>query len=246
MRSGLPVALDGVYRWVAFLPSRVHPRRAAANRYFGVFADGSVKVRGVEARRHDTAPYIAKTQMAVLEKLAQAGDPAVGLPGALEELRGCLNRLRSGRVAPADLLLKQKLSRELEEYRAHSPVARAVAQLKAAGKTLKPGQYVRYLFTIGSPGVWAWDLPGKPPLESLDLARYQMLTLRAAGTVLAPVCGILESEFPEYFRLQTSPHEFDRLAAQKLPGSGPLPLAARPGTTGIGRQGWVSRANLSH
>jgi DNA polymerase-2 len=226
VRSGLPVALDGLYRWVAFLPSRVHPRRAAANRYFGVFQDGTVKVRGVEARRHDTAPFIAKTQLALLETLARAGDPSAGLPGALAELRRSLDRLHSGRVPLADLLLKQKLSRELEEYRAHSPVARAVAQLKAAGKTLKPGQYVRYLFTIGSPGVWPWDLPGKPPQRSVDLARYQMLTLRAAATILAPVCGILESEFPDYFRLHTSPLEFDRFAAQSLPGSGRLPRAA--------------------
>ncbi len=227
VRSGLPVALDGLYRWVAFLPSRVHPRRAAANRYFGVFQDGSVKVRGVEARRHDTAPFIAKTQLALLETLAQAGDPSMGLPAALEELRQELDRLRGGRVPLSELLLKQKLTRELEEYRAHSPVARAVAQLKAAGKTLKPGQYVRYLFTIGSPGVWPWDLPGQPPRASLDLARYQLLTLRAAATVLAPVCGILESEFPDYFRLHTSPLELDRFTAQALPAPRPLPTAAR-------------------
>jgi len=227
VRSGLPVALDGIYRWVAFLPSRVHPRRAAANRYFGVFADGSVKVRGVEARRHDTAPFIAQTQMALLETLARAGDPTAGLPEALQELRRRLGKLNAGRVPMADLLLKQKLGRELEEYKAHSPVARAVAQLKAAGKTLKPGQYVRYLFTIGSPGVWPWDLPGRPPQASLDLARYQTLTLRAAGTVLAPVCGILESEFAEYFRLHASTLEFDRFAAQVLPGTARLPGVVR-------------------
>lgn len=219
LRSGLPVGLDGVYRWVAFLPSRMNARRAAANRYFGVFQDGSVKVRGIEARRRDTAPFIAETQLAVLEALAQHVDPLDGLPAALRVLSSRLNRLRRGRVPLQDLLLAQKMGREFAEYRARSPVARAVVQLQAAGKTMKPGLRVRYLLTRGSPGVWAWDLPSRPALASLDLARYEELTLRAAGTVLAPVCGILESQFPAYYRQHAGREEFDRYVAQPLPAS---------------------------
>ena len=60
--TSLPVALDGVYRWVAFLPSRVDARLPVPNRYFGVFQDGSTKVRGIELRRRDSAPFIAQVQ----------------------------------------------------------------------------------------------------------------------------------------------------------------------------------------
>jgi len=38
--------MDGVYRWVVFLPSRVNERVPVANRYFGVFQSGEIKVRG--------------------------------------------------------------------------------------------------------------------------------------------------------------------------------------------------------
>ncbi|MCL0138036.1 hypothetical protein M2T37_27535, partial [Klebsiella pneumoniae] len=69
-RTDLPIALEGIYRWVAFLPSRMDERVPVANRYFGVFDDGSFKVRGIEARRHDTPPFIAATQMRLLEQLA--------------------------------------------------------------------------------------------------------------------------------------------------------------------------------
>ena len=55
-RTGLPVALDGIYRWVAFLPSRMDSRLPVANRYFGVFQDGSTKVRGIEVRRRTPPP----------------------------------------------------------------------------------------------------------------------------------------------------------------------------------------------
>jgi hypothetical protein len=56
-------------------------------------------------------------------------------------------------------------------------------------------------------------------LASLDLPRYEELVLRAVGTVLAPVCGIFESQFAEYFRVHASLHEFDRYTAPALPGT---------------------------
>ncbi len=58
-QTTLGVSLDGVYRWVAFLPSRMDPRVPVANRYYGVFQDGSLKIRGIEARRRDTPPWVA-------------------------------------------------------------------------------------------------------------------------------------------------------------------------------------------
>jgi DNA polymerase elongation subunit (family B) len=79
------------------------------------------------------------------------------------------------------------LSRELGEYRSPSPSARAAAQLAAAGKTVRPGQRVRFLVTRGEPGVHAWDLPLLPDRRTIDYARYQELLLRAAVTVLQPL-----------------------------------------------------------
>jgi DNA polymerase elongation subunit (family B) len=89
------------------------------------------------------------------------------------------------------LLVTQKLSRELEQYKVPSPAARAVAQLQAVGKEVKVGQYVRFLYTIGEPGVYAWDLPQRPEPNGVDLDRYVELLLRAAHTVLQPL-GVKE------------------------------------------------------
>ncbi len=189
MRTSLPVALDGVYRWVVFLPSRQDERVPVANRYFGVFQDGSLKIRGIEARREDTPPFIAQIQLEMLERLAKAPDASrLGeyLPGIFGLLRRRLAELRRGQVPLEKLLVSQKLSRTLDEYRSPSPAARAVAQLQAAGKSIRPGQRVRFLYTLGEPGVHAWDAPEPPKPASLDLARYRDLLLRAANTVLEP------------------------------------------------------------
>jgi DNA polymerase-2 len=188
-RTSLSIALDGIYRWVAFLPSRLDGRVPVPNRYFGVFQDGSLKMRGIEARRQDTPPWIAQVQVDLLDCLAQAGstDELPGcLPGLKRTLRKANADLRGGRVPLAGLLASQKLSREMDEYRVPSPAARAAAQLEAVGKHLRPGQRVRFLYTLGEPGVRAWDLPEPPDPATVDRRYYQRLLQRAVETVLQP------------------------------------------------------------
>jgi DNA polymerase-2 len=193
-RTRLPVALDGIYRWVAFLPSRVDPRMPVANRYFGVFQDGSLKTRGIEARRRDTPPFIAEVQMTVLERMAQVSEVEQlpqAVPGIVRFLRQRLADLRARRVPLVALLVAQKVSRELDAYRVPSPAARAAAQLIQVGKSVRPGQRVRFLYTRGDPGVRAWDLPEAPDPSTLDLERYREMFVRAASGVLGPL-GVSE------------------------------------------------------
>jgi DNA polymerase II len=188
-RTGLPIALEGIYRWVAFLPSRVDGWVPVANRYFGAFQDGSVKLRGIEARRRDTPPFIAQTQLEMLALLARAHpdrSQTPPLPELTALLRNKLAQLRAGLYPPEDLLVAQKLSRALDEFRTPSQVARAVAQLQAAGKTTSPGERVRFVYTLGEPGVHAWNLPDPLDPRSVDCERYAELLVRAAASILVP------------------------------------------------------------
>ena len=188
-RTGLPIALDGIYRWIAFLPSRIDDRVPVANRFFGVFQNGTLKIRGIEARRRDTPPFIAGIQQAMLERLARIQTPGHltrALPDLTNMLRHRLQDLRAGRIPLQELLVSQKISRTIDEYRTLPPAARAAIQLQAIGKKTKPGQRVRFLYTIGSPGVHAWDLPERPDPASLDIDRYIILLIRAASTVFQP------------------------------------------------------------
>jgi DNA polymerase-2 len=188
-RTGLHIALEGIYRWIAFLSSRLDERVPVPNRYFGVFQDGTIKYRGIEARRRDTPPWIRDIQIALLQELARLPDIAQ-IPDQLPTLRLGLRRhisdLRRQRIPLERLLITQVLSRELEAYIVPSPVARAAAQLQKVGKITPPGRRVRFLFTRGEPGVYAWDLPGRPLPETLDVARYRTLLLRAFHTILQP------------------------------------------------------------
>jgi DNA polymerase-2 len=223
INTHLPVALEGVYRWVVFLPSRQNEHVPVANRYFGVFQDGSLKMRGIETRRRDTPPYIANIQLEILKRLAQV--PEVSslpdcLPGILNLLRQRIAALRSGQVPLEQLLISQNLSRKIVEYHSPSAVARAVAQLEAIGKPIRPGQRVRFLYTQGDPGVHAWDLPELPSPASVDVKRYDELLVRAAAAVLEPL-GVNEENLKAWLN---SSVDLTRIPVDRLLCGSQLPL----------------------
>jgi DNA polymerase II len=187
-KTGIPIALEGVYRWVAFLSARRDKRIPVPNRYVGVFADGEIKVRGIELRRHDTPPWVAKTQLAVLECLAQAKtlqQVREYLPRAQRIVADARRDLRMGRVPLEELVITQRLSREVEDYKSPPPAARAARQWLEAGKPVSPGQVMRFVYTRGQPGVWA---PGCGELDGrmVDVDRYLTILERAIDTVIAP------------------------------------------------------------
>lgn len=57
--TGFDISYESKYKWLVFLPSRASASVPVPNRYFGLFDDGSIKVRGIEVRRHDTPEFFA-------------------------------------------------------------------------------------------------------------------------------------------------------------------------------------------
>jgi len=200
-QTGLGVSLDGIYRWVAFLPSRMDERVPVANRYFGVFQDGSMKVRGIEARRRDTPSWVAETQTRMLERLSRAGsvrDLPVYVQEAFDLFRAALTDLQCGRVPLEKLVVTSRVSRELEDYRSPTPGARAALQLyEQTGKRARPGQKIRFIFIRGKSGVRPWELPGIIDPVELDRVKYTELLARAAASILHPF-GIEDAQLKHW------------------------------------------------
>ncbi|MCD6313001.1 MAG: hypothetical protein J7L79_04245, partial [Thaumarchaeota archaeon] len=107
---GLPISYEGRYKWIAFLPSKLNPEKPVNNRYFGVFEDGGIKYRGIEARRRDTPEIVKKMQLELLEKLAEASSPEELRQKALECLeiyRRYVKKLILGDLSIDDLAITQ-------------------------------------------------------------------------------------------------------------------------------------------
>jgi DNA polymerase-2 len=184
-RTQLTLALEGVYRWLAFLPSRTDARIAVPNRYFGVFQDGRVKVRGLALRRRDTCNWVRTGQQGLLQRLAEAPDypSAATLQTALAYLHAHAERLRTGQVPMAALVCAQTLSRPPEAYRVASSAAEVARQRRASGLDAFPGQTMRYVHTLGIPSITAWrEQTALCPDQEMYLKRLA----RAAAEVLEP------------------------------------------------------------
>ena len=188
-RTGLAIALDGVLRWVAFLPSKTDARIPIANRYFGVFQSGEIKVRGLEARRRDTPRWIGQVQTEMITCLGHAktrADLPEVLRSALRLYQDALEALKAGRV-PLDLLvINGKVSYALDAYKSATAAVRAARQLESAGMQIRPGQRVRFLFRQGEPDVRAWELGGKLDPQAINIQKYMELLAKAGGSVLLP------------------------------------------------------------
>ncbi|MFH1723869.1 MAG: DNA polymerase domain-containing protein [Elusimicrobiota bacterium] len=188
--AGCPVGLEGVYRWIRFCPSKTDPRSGVPARYFGVFAGGETKVRGLALRRRDTPAVLAQMQMRLLKLLARADGLAAcrALRGRLETLvEEYRARLREGRVSAEDLAVTFHLSKEPGEYVHDTLHALAAKRLAAAGLRLHRGETVRYVIASAKDAVKDWrTVPlalSEGPLE-YDEAKYLELLERAAQEIL--------------------------------------------------------------
>ena len=149
-KTGLPLALEAVYRYVVFLPSRQDAEIPVPNRFFALSEKGEWKIRGLECRRHDTPPLIAQMQRQVLSILAEAHDfesYCAKLREAQDVYEGYRARLQDGRVRPEELIIRKRLTRAPGDYQSNQATALAARQLDRAGVTLRPGETVGFILT---------------------------------------------------------------------------------------------------
>ncbi|MBI5116198.1 hypothetical protein HZA56_06960 [Candidatus Poribacteria bacterium] len=188
---GIPIALEGNYRWIAFVPSRTAPTVAVANRYFGLFDNGEMKMRGLEVRRSDIPPIVRRMQaemLKVLSSTSTAEEFARKAPEILEILKRYLARLRSGEVQAADLVISQKLSKNPSEYKTNTAMAAAAGTLLASGIKPQPGERVELILVDSKAhGQATKAIPYTASVENIDaydVEKYSELLIRAAETVL--------------------------------------------------------------
>jgi DNA polymerase II len=148
--TGIEMSLEGIYDWIMFLPSKQNSKRGVACRYYGVFDDGEMKVRGLACRRSDTAQFIREAQMEMLSVLAAARslNERSQLMGQAEAvLSERIGELERGEVDPRKLMMTRTLTKEIDDYVDDRRTALAARQMRSAGNKAHPGEQVRYVIT---------------------------------------------------------------------------------------------------
>ena len=196
-----PVDIEGHYKWLVLLDSKTHSTDedevGVPNRYYGVFQDGELKIRGIELRRHSTPPWIQEAQEGMLGVFAQAQSAAefrARVPEALAVAKAAADRLRERAVRHEDLVLLSRTRQSVEEYRNETPTKVALRKLRDAGIELKPGQSVPYIVTRSQGLPDQRSVPaqlwGRGPFEggsTYDVEAYLRLLARSIETLLSPL-----------------------------------------------------------
>ncbi|HZC47463.1 MAG TPA: DNA polymerase domain-containing protein [Nitrososphaeraceae archaeon] len=154
IETGFAISFEGIYKWIAFVPSKINNQLPVPNRYFGVFEDeGTLKVRGMEARRYDTPQFFSKCQQEILEIIAKGNN--------IEEVRALIPKVRDScfqkysqllkerKVPLKELVFTKRLSKDSNEYQINRNTIEndAIQQLGIEGKSLKAGQILKYVIT---------------------------------------------------------------------------------------------------
>ncbi|NWG05024.1 MAG: hypothetical protein HXY44_19415 [Syntrophaceae bacterium] len=188
--TGITMSLEGIYRWVAFLPSKGNPESPVANRYFGLFQNGKIKVRGLSFRRGDMPPLIQEAQVRMIEVLAGTrtrGEIQLKIPEILDLLLEYNLKLKGGQTKQEDLAIRKRISQEPNAYKVDSLTALAAQQLEDVGIEIHPGEKVRYVIKDAESKEKAERVRPFPlvgPDDIYDVKKYTELLVKATEEIL--------------------------------------------------------------
>lgn len=150
-KTGFNISLEGMYKWVAFVPSKSNNVVGVPNRYFGVFEDGKLKLRGIEARRHDTPVFFSNYQQLILNVLSEAdniSEVKAILPRVKAIFELHLKLLKERKVSLSDLVFTKRISKNYDEYENRDTVENnSILSLSKGGKSLRAGEILKYIIT---------------------------------------------------------------------------------------------------
>ncbi|MGB9914775.1 MAG: DNA polymerase domain-containing protein [Candidatus Bathyarchaeales archaeon] len=189
-KIGVPLNFEGRYRWIVFLPSKLHPRIGVLNRYYGVMEDGRVKVRGIEFRRRDTPRFVYNAQEEMIRVLAATEDAAQfmrQIPESLKVVAAYRQKLLDGGVPLWDLMVTRRLSRHPRRYRQKVSQVIAAEQLMREGAEVCAGNNVRFLFTSAESRRYERRVRAEQLIENgvnPDVRKYLLLLYASAANLL--------------------------------------------------------------
>lgn len=190
--TGFDISFEGEYKWVVFLPSKANSIVPVPNRYFGLFQDGKIKVRGIEVRRHDTPRFFANCQAEILKKMAE-GNTIQEVKSLMPEVHRIFDRyaelLKSGSVPLEELIFTKQISKAASEYSDRETVELdAIKQLALEGRSMKAGEVLEYILIDSKMHNGRKSIP----VELVDIntkcdsKRYIQLLAKVCDSVMAP------------------------------------------------------------
>jgi DNA polymerase elongation subunit (family B) len=188
---GVPISFEGRYKWIAFLPSKMHPRIGVLNRYYGVMENSKIKTRGLEVRRRDTPRFIFDAQTEMIKILASANNTTElrsKIPDALEVVKQYRRKLLNGEVPIWDLIVTKHMSKHPKHYKQHVSQVIAAEQLMKEGAEIHAGNNISFLFTHAEDKRHSRRVKAAQLIEqgvNPDVKKYLLLLYSSAANLLS-------------------------------------------------------------
>jgi DNA polymerase elongation subunit (family B) len=190
---GVPLTFEGRYKWIVFLPSKMHPAIGVLNRYYGVTENGKIKIRGIDARRRDTPKFVYDAQMEMINVLSSANNSRElreKVPEALEAIKKYRRKLLSGDIAVWDLIITKHLSKPLDKYKQRVGQVIAAEQLVREGAEVHAGKNIKFLLTSSDKKRYERRVKAEELIEkntNPDIKKYLLLLYASAANILSPL-----------------------------------------------------------
>jgi len=188
--SGFELSLE-IYNWIVFLSSKETEFVPVANRYFGTNIHGELKIRGIETRRHDTPKFFKNCQLEILNLFASCkaiSDVKNAISDARKIQEKYNNKIYNNQVPLEELVFTNKVTRGTGQHKCNTIQADAVNQLLWEGKTVEPGQKIRYIIhdysRKKSKRVFPIDIAKSD--DRYDVKRYAELLDQSCKPIIEP------------------------------------------------------------
>ena len=188
--TGFLLSLD-VYNWIVFLPSKQEKIVPVPNRYFGAKTDGKLKIRGIEARRHDTPEFFKECQLEILNLFSSCktvSDVKNAITQAKKIKEKYTKKLHSKSVPLEQLAFTNRVTRGTGQHKSNTIQADAVNQLRWEGRTIEPGQKINYIINDYARKISKRVIPIEIAADdaSYDAKRYSELLEECCNSVIEP------------------------------------------------------------
>ncbi len=146
---GIELEYECAFQWVAFCPLR-NSGSGALTRYFGkrrgeaypeAGLGDAIKTRGIEGRQRSTSTWVEEVQNEALRVFDETRSPEA----VCDVLRRRLRALREGAVDPSELVVDNRVSKDVDDYSMEALTVAALKRARIEGAGLAPGQTVRYV-----------------------------------------------------------------------------------------------------
>jgi len=135
----------GLYEGGIFV-ARKEGKAGAKKRYALIDYEGNIEIRGFETVRRDWCELAKKIQREVLVIILKEKNPEK----AVQLVRDTIKRIREGKVDLEELIIREQITRPLNQYEQIGPHVKAAMKLREAGFPVGEGIVVSFVIAKGA------------------------------------------------------------------------------------------------